>query len=128
LIFKTAYRAGIKPAEFWDQTPYETRLCVEAYNDIRLDEEERFMHTAWHIGYFTRVKDMPRLSEMLAPYRNRSALKSDVKKNDVPAAPSPGRDPDLSRNLMNALLQFPAGQVPGERVGKNAKPPEAPPA
>ncbi len=128
MILKTAYRAGIKPAEFWEQTPHETRLCVEAYNDIRLDEDERFMHTAWHIGYFTRIKDMPRLSEMLAPYRNRSGLKSGVKKNDIPVQASSGTDPEMSRNLMNALLQFPAGKVPGERVGNAAKPPEAPPA
>ena len=86
------------------------------------------MHTAWHIGYFTRVKDMPRLSEMLAPYRNRSALKPAVTKNDVPAQTSSSSDPSMSRNLMNALLQFPAGKVPGERVGNNTKPSEAPPA
>jgi hypothetical protein len=86
------------------------------------------MHTAWYIGYFTRIKDMPRLSEMLAPYRKRSALKPGVKQNDIPAQTASGTDPSMSRNLMNALLQFPAGKVPGERVGNAATPPEAPPA
>ena len=86
------------------------------------------MHTAWHIGYFTRVKDMPRLSEMLAPFRKRSVLKPGVTHNDVPAKTASGTDPSMSRNLMNALLKFPAGKVPGERVGNNAPPPEAPPA
>jgi hypothetical protein len=86
------------------------------------------MHTAWHIGYFTRIKDMPRLSEMLAPYRKRTALKPGVTQTDSQAQTASGTDPNMSRNLMNALLQFPAGKVPGERVGKNATPPEAPPA
>jgi hypothetical protein len=130
-VLKIAYRAGIPTREFWEQTPFETRLCVEAYNDQRLDEDERSMHTAWHTAYFHRVKDMPRLSEMLAPYRKAKGLT--VKEAARAAKASSGSeasapDPDMSRNLMNALLQFPAGKVPGERIGSKPDSSEAPPA
>ena len=124
-VLRTAYRAGVPTAAFWEQTPFETRLCVEAYNEIRLDENELFMHTAWHVGDFSRVKDMPRLSEMLAPYRKSRQIEVKAKEAVETAA---GPDPEMSRNLMNALLQFPAGKVPGERFGDRDKSPEVPPA
>lgn len=128
MVLKVAYRAGVPTGEFWDQTPFETRLCVEAFNENRLDEDERSMHTAWHTAYFHRIKDMPRLSEMLAPYRKHKAAAAKTTAAVAPAAsasPS-GVDPNMSRDLMNALLQFPAGTVPGERLGNKSNSPEAP--
>lgn len=127
-VLKIAYRAGIPTREFWEQTPFETKLCVEAYNDQRLDDDERSMHTAWHTAYFHRVKDMPRLSEMLAPYRNAKGLSVKEAARAAKGSATSEPDPDMSRNLMNALLQFPAGKVPGERIGKPPDTSEAPPA
>ncbi len=84
------------------------------------------MHTAWHTAYFHRVKTMPRLSEMLAPYRKVKAGRTSgesVPANDEPASPA-GVDPNMSRDLMNALLQFPAGTVPGARLADLNQSPE----
>jgi hypothetical protein len=85
-----------------------------------MDDDERFMTTAWHVGYFGRVNKMPTLSEVLSPYRRK--LLPDGR--PAPVAASNGRDPNMSKNLMNALLQFPAGKVPGERIKPSA--PETP--
>ena len=127
MVLKVAYRAGVPTGEFWEQTPFETRLCVEAFNENRLDEDERCMHTAWHTAYFHRIKDMPRLSEMLAPYRKHKAVSAKATAAAAsPDASGSGVDPNMSTNLMNALLQFPAGTVPGERLGNKSNSPEAP--
>jgi hypothetical protein len=129
-VLKIAYRAGIPTGEFWEQTPFETKLCVEAYNDQRLDDDERSMHTAWHTAYFYRIKDMPRLSEMLAPYRKAKGVSAGATAAAAASSTAASSDPDpeMSRNLMNALLQFPAGTVPGERIGSKPDTPEVPPA
>lgn len=89
-----------------------------------MDDDERFMTTAWHIGYFGRVSRMPPLAEVLAPYR-KPRKKKTITKDAAPVVSDV--DPNMARNLMNALLQFPAGTVPGER-SKPPPPSEAPPA
>jgi hypothetical protein len=45
--------AGISPLEFWQLTPYQTRVAMEAAME-RADKQ------AWMIAAFTRTKKMPK--------------------------------------------------------------------
>lgn len=96
---KTAFRCGVRPAEFWGLTPFETRLCIEASNDAVLDDCRRDLSLAWHTAWMHRVdaKHFPRLSEL-------------VKIGDKGGKPADAERPadDVGVGLMNALLQLPA--------------------
>ena len=104
IAFKTAFRTGILPEAFWNMTPNELRLCVEAANDQHLAERERDIWWAWHVAFLHRVdvKHFPKLTDLVKSLR--------------PKPKSSTTNPDdrkiMSRNLMNALLQFPTAPRP----------------
>ena len=102
LAFKTAFRSGIQPDSFWSMTPNELKLCVEAQNDQTLAERERDMWWAWHVAFLHRVdvKHFPKLTDLIKGLKPRPT-------GDVV---QPSDRKQMSRDLMNALLQFPTAQ------------------
>jgi hypothetical protein len=63
--------AGLSPVEFWELTPYQTRLAMEA-------TLERSDKQAWMIAAFTRTKKLPKyekLSRGKKPVRSSLDLK-----------------------------------------------------
>jgi hypothetical protein len=85
-------------------TPFELRLCLEARNENLVDDRARDLWHAWHTAYLGRVDKFPHLGELMP-----KILQHD-KPEDAGAKSKP--DPNLSRNLMNALLQLPAAPPP----------------
>ena len=55
--FKKATLAGISPVEFWQLTPYQTRIAMEA-------TLERSDKQAWMIALFTRSKKLPKFESL----------------------------------------------------------------
>jgi hypothetical protein len=51
--YATAFRAGIRPADFWDLTPYQTNLLIHAHAESMRDEFETLISASWHTAVFT---------------------------------------------------------------------------
>jgi len=55
--YRAAVVAGISPIEFWQLTPYQTRIAMEAILE-RSDKQ------AWMIAAFTRAKKLPKFEKL----------------------------------------------------------------
>ena len=55
--YKSAVVSGISPIEFWQLTPYQTRIAMEA-------TLERSDKQAWMIAAFTRSKKLPKFESL----------------------------------------------------------------
>jgi hypothetical protein len=66
--------AGISPVEFWDLTPYQTRIAMEALIE-RADKQ------AWMIAAFTRAKKLPKFESLSRKKRKtqRPGLEQEMK-------------------------------------------------
>lgn len=62
--FGIAYRVGIRPGEFWDMTPFQTNLLVEANAERLRDEFETLLSASWHTALFSRAKTLPPLKSL----------------------------------------------------------------
>lgn len=51
--YATAFRAGIRPCDFWDLTPYQTNLLIHAHAESMRDEFETLISASWHTAVFT---------------------------------------------------------------------------
>jgi len=60
--------AGISPLEFWQLTPYQTRVAMEAAME-RADKQ------AWMIAAFTRTKKLPKYEKLS---RGKKVVKSSM--------------------------------------------------
>src|SRR5690606_19560138 len=79
---EAAFRAGLKPHEFWRLTPHETRLWCMARADEWRDRYRLSLFGAWHAGAFGRVKRLPPLKRVLARLdrpQGRGALASQIR-------------------------------------------------
>ena len=65
MAFSASLRAGIRPAEFWELTPYQTRLALEAWSKGRDYDRKIVMAAAWFCAGFQRLTTMPKLDEWL---------------------------------------------------------------
>ena len=65
--YRAGVQAGISPLEFWELTPYLTRLAIEALTDARYTQ-------AWIQANLIRAKAMPKLEELL----DRKFAKTDM--------------------------------------------------
>lgn len=85
-------------------TPFELRLCLEARNEMIVDERARDLWHSWHTAYLGRVDKFPHLNELMPKilkHGDRDKPSGDDRKNSVGV------------HLMNALLKFPtASPVP----------------
>jgi len=57
-----AVRAGLSPVEFWQLTPYLTRLAVTALDDKAVTD-------AWLVAAMSRQKKLQRLEELTSKPR-----------------------------------------------------------
>jgi hypothetical protein len=63
-VFEEAVRAGISPKDFWDLTPYLTRLAMGALHDGSTGR-------MWILAALTRAKKLPRMEDMMSRKDNR---------------------------------------------------------
>lgn len=62
-----ALKAGVGALEFWEMTPPETYMAIEAAT-WRMEHEQRLMAwTAWHVAALSRAKKLPSLTKILTP-------------------------------------------------------------
>lgn len=64
-MLKSAARAGIKPAEFWDMTPAELIICAEEYVAAHIGSFKEAITVAYMNAAWQRSKKMPRLETVL---------------------------------------------------------------
>jgi hypothetical protein len=102
----------VQPAAFWDLTPNELKLCVEASNDQTMADRERDMWWAWHVAFLHRVdvKHFPKLSELMRGLRPKVVPKDEASRRKV------------GDELMAALLQLPVAAKPEPGSPEAAKP------
>jgi hypothetical protein len=55
-VYKNAMRCGIRPEEFWDLTPKEYNLIVEAYEEQQREVLFRDIRNAYYTGCFAQVE------------------------------------------------------------------------
>jgi hypothetical protein len=64
-IFEEAVRAGISPKDFWDLTPYLTRLAMGALHDGNTGR-------MWIQAALTRAKKLPKMEDLMGRKQNRN--------------------------------------------------------
>jgi len=60
-----ALRAGISVLEFWDLTPWETFMMIDASIWREEIQQKRDLVLAWQTAALTRAKRMPSLKQLL---------------------------------------------------------------
>lgn len=58
-------------SEFWALTPYQTRLYVQAHGQRQQLEYRRALWAAWHIEAFQRIKQLPKLDDLLSRFAGK---------------------------------------------------------
>lgn len=64
-MLRSAVRAGIRPAEFWDMTPVELAITIDAYVEHETAEFKQGLTMAYMGASWQRSKKMPRLETVL---------------------------------------------------------------
>lgn len=64
-MLKSAARAGIRPAEFWDMTPAELIICAEEFVAAQIGSFKEAVTVAYMNAAWQRSKKMPRLESVL---------------------------------------------------------------
>jgi len=72
--YRAAVVSGISPVEFWNLTPYQTRIAMEA-------TLERFDKQAWMIAAFSRAKKLPKYGSLTRNKRKgaRPGMEAELK-------------------------------------------------
>lgn len=65
VLLAEAAKIGIAPLAFWDMTPREVLVALEAAVWQTEREQERMLALAWHTAYLQRVKTLPSLQSLL---------------------------------------------------------------
>ena len=65
--YKAATADGVDPLDFWELTPYQTRLAMSGLRDGR-------MSLAWTIAALSRHKKLPKLETLLTKTRKRDPM------------------------------------------------------
>lgn len=60
-----AFQAGIDPLLFWELTPHEVSVAIQAFAEKTKREQEQQIVTAYMNAYWHRVKKMPSIKEVL---------------------------------------------------------------
>ena len=63
---------GISPLEFWDYTPKELNIMIEAYQEKCTKELENNIIFAYYTALFSRQKKLSKLSNILKSIRDKS--------------------------------------------------------
>lgn len=73
-LLENAAKAGISPLAFWDMTPREVVLSIEAMAWQAEREQERMLSLAWHIAALQRQKRLQSLRSLLRPRRKTKEI------------------------------------------------------
>lgn len=82
-----AARYGIKPSEFWQMTPAELILFIEANQSLELDQFKQAITCAWLCAAYQRSKRLPDLDEVMKKleYKEPEPMTSDDIFNQIKA-------------------------------------------
>lgn len=83
--FEISYRAGIRPADFWSMTPFQTTLIVETYFKDQNDQFERMIVQAWYSALFERAKEMPPLNTLFNKQPDPTRINDDDDDDQIAA-------------------------------------------
>ena len=83
--FELSYRAGIRPADFWSMTPFQTTLIVETYFKVQNDQFERMIVQAWYSALFERAKEMPPLNSLFNKQADPTRINDDDDDDQIAA-------------------------------------------
>lgn len=64
-LLRYALQAGIGVLEFWDLTPAETYMAIEAAVWRDTQAQKRALASAWRTAAFSRAKRLPPLNQVL---------------------------------------------------------------
>lgn len=68
-------RAGLRLSEFWDCTPYEYGLYLEAWTDEISYQQQRDVVLAWNSANFGNAKKLPPLKGILNKMQPEKTMK-----------------------------------------------------
>lgn len=55
----------MRPAEFWELTPFELGLCFCGYAEEKKEHRQELIFLAWHVEAFARQKRLVSLKKLL---------------------------------------------------------------
>jgi hypothetical protein len=82
-MLRSAAKAGIRPAEFWEMTPVELAITIDAYVENETAEFKQGITLAYMGAAWQRAKKMPRLETVLNKIESTTQRKK--KKAQTPA-------------------------------------------
>lgn len=63
---------GVSPLEFWQLTPWQFGILLEAYSDKEKQDFDVAVWLVWHGAYFERAKKLPRLKDFMQGSKKQS--------------------------------------------------------
>jgi len=81
-LLADANKAGVSTLEFWEMTPRELNLAMEAASWRMQNEQMIAMSLAWHTAALTRAKRMPTLREMLNRIKPKKQIPVEQQRDD----------------------------------------------
>ena len=73
-LFEQALRCGVTIEQFWQMTPRETFMVIEAYFWRQEQQRKQQISIAWLTAGLMRTKTMPALSRLLMDKRSQSGF------------------------------------------------------
>jgi len=82
VLLVEALKLGVTVGEFWDMTPRETFMALNA-SVWRIEQEmARSLVLAWNIAALERTKRLPPLSKLLAPVSDKKQVPIEDRRNE----------------------------------------------
>jgi hypothetical protein len=75
-MLRSAAKAGVKPLEFWEMTPLELAVTIDAYVEKETANFEQGITLAYMGAAWQRAKKMPRLETVLNKIKNTTQRKN----------------------------------------------------
>lgn len=72
---RDAFRAGLKPAEFWASTPYDTREWCRQHAERETSGYKLGTYIAWHCALYARQKRLPELATIMKRFDTPAPVK-----------------------------------------------------
>lgn len=76
-MLEIAAMIGLDPLTFWQITPGELSIMIDAYNQKRKNDQEEKIVIAYLGAYWQRVKKMPSLKEILGKEEKKKKQTAD---------------------------------------------------
>lgn len=99
--------AGVSPVDFWQLTPYQTNLVLEAFGDKRIMAHNDSAWMMWHNALLSRIQ-----SEKFPPLK-------DFIRHDKPVNEEQNNMPIVDKNAIIARMKAHNQQIEKENNGSN---------